>query len=339
MVSRRSALITVCLSVIVFLSSFVATGSGAAAYHSSSLVSLGAQQRFASLAQVEAAVTASRGISKLPSSVAAQLGAAAIDDDRDVTGVCFLPDADASSSKLSDCTYGNQKAGASKTVVIFGDSLANMWFPAIETLAIDHGFKVILLSEANCPVPTLTFFDTNINAPSTACNTWRAAEVKEIDSLKPERIYVASSGLGDEVVVNGKRSSSGDFSAWTAAFVRTIDAIRKSGAAITLIGNPPYIPLTAPNCLAAHLTSVQSCGSTYAQAFADSRPDVEQTAAKEVHISFVNSTELFCSPPRCSVVINNMVVYRDPVHATATYVKYLTGALGTLLHWPAIKAS
>ncbi|HEY5272544.1 MAG TPA: hypothetical protein VIJ34_04830, partial [Acidimicrobiales bacterium] len=79
MVSRRSALITVCLSVIVFLSSFVATGSGAAAYHSSSLGSLGAQQRFASLAQVEAVVTASRGISKLPSSVAAQLGAAAID--------------------------------------------------------------------------------------------------------------------------------------------------------------------------------------------------------------------------------------------------------------------
>jgi hypothetical protein len=333
MLSRRFSLAAASIGFALALCCDFSSGAGGAG----TAQAFSKQQSFATVAQVEAAVTASRSITKLPASVASSLGNVSIDDDRDVTGVCFMADSDASASPLKECTYGNTKS--TNTVVLFGDSLANMWFPAIQTLATDHGFKLVLISEANCPLPSITFYDQNVAAPQTACNTWRKDEIKAIKLLKPRRIYLASSGLGDEIAVNGRGTYNGVASAWTAGFVKTVDELKATGAKITMIGIPPYVSITAPNCLAVHSSNIQLCDASYAEAENQSNTVPEQAAAEKAGVPYVPVTELYCSPPRCTVVIHNTVVYRDPDHTTATYVKYLTGALGTLLQWPATSSS
>ena len=50
-----------------------------------------------------------------------------------------------------DCTYGDRSS--SKTIVLYGDSHAAQWFPALEKIANENGFKLVSLTKSACPAP------------------------------------------------------------------------------------------------------------------------------------------------------------------------------------------
>jgi peptidoglycan/LPS O-acetylase OafA/YrhL len=50
-----------------------------------------------------------------------------------------------------DCTYGDKSSD--KTIVLYGDSHAAQWFPALEKLANENGFKLVSLTKSACPAP------------------------------------------------------------------------------------------------------------------------------------------------------------------------------------------
>ena len=52
-------------------------------------------------------------------------------------------------TKSGYCTYGNKSSN--KTIVLYGDSHAAQWFPALEKLATARGFKLVSLTKSACP--------------------------------------------------------------------------------------------------------------------------------------------------------------------------------------------
>ena len=52
-------------------------------------------------------------------------------------------------TKSALCTYGSKKAA--KTIILYGDSHAAQWFPALEKLAQEKGFRLISLTKSACP--------------------------------------------------------------------------------------------------------------------------------------------------------------------------------------------
>ena len=52
--------------------------------------------------------------------------------------------------------YGDLTAPPSKTVVLFGDSHALMWFPALDNLAKQYGWHLIAQAKATCPPINIT---------------------------------------------------------------------------------------------------------------------------------------------------------------------------------------
>ena len=49
------------------------------------------------------------------------------------------------------CTYGD--VNSQRTIVLYGDSHAAQWFPALERIAIDNGLKLVSLTKSACPAP------------------------------------------------------------------------------------------------------------------------------------------------------------------------------------------
>jgi hypothetical protein len=58
--------------------------------------------------------------------------------------------------------------------------------------------------------------------------------------------------------------------------------------------------------------------------------DAEAAAATNQHATYISATPWFCSDV-CTAVVGNMIVYTDTQHSTATYIRYLAGALDEAL--------
>ena len=66
-----------------------------------------------------------------------------------------------SATKSPACVFGD--ITSSKSVVLFGDSHASQWFPALERIARDNHWKLISFTKSACPVPSLDrLFDRKI---------------------------------------------------------------------------------------------------------------------------------------------------------------------------------
>ena len=52
-------------------------------------------------------------------------------------------------TKSGECIYGDK--GSKKSIVLYGDSHAAQWFPALEELAIERGYKLVSLTKSACP--------------------------------------------------------------------------------------------------------------------------------------------------------------------------------------------
>lgn len=88
-----------------------------------------------------------------------------------------------------ECTFGDLTSN--KTVVLYGDSHAVQWFPALEMLANKKGFRLITLTKSACP--SIAVIRESVGAfQMSNCLAWREGAIKRIQELKPDLIILAS---------------------------------------------------------------------------------------------------------------------------------------------------
>ena len=69
-------------------------------------------------------------------------------------------------------SYGAPAKTAKKTVVLYGDSHANMWLPAFEPIARAHHWKLVLFTKPGCPPED--YDGRSSSRRSTRGRTWSA---------------------------------------------------------------------------------------------------------------------------------------------------------------------
>jgi len=229
------------------------------------------------------------------------------------------------------CTWGNPSA--SKTVVLFGDSHVMMWVSAIEPEVLAAGEKLQVISNAGCPVATLTPYVNGANPGyNSACSTWRSTTISQLNAMKPAAIIMAERTT-DLYSSPNTFTTDNEISTGLAT---TFSALAPSGAKLALIGdNPAYAPAgTWPGvCLGAHPTAIQTCATKTnpTDPTAKNHLSAEQSAAAQARIPFVDPTPWLCHQGICPAVVNNLIVYQDWSHITATYAYYLSGVMKTAI--------
>ena len=269
-------------------------------------------------------VASASRIKQVPTDITPALTAAPTDfEDLTADGRCAKG---TTAPELGKCVHGDPTGD--KLAVLYGDSHAGMWLTALDAAATRAHWRLILMSHAGCPAPVLTYVDEKGKVKAD-CATFRKAAAARVQTLKPDLLVATSASPGQRIEGNRVASSAEWQTAWAAA----LKDLRVPGEKQVLLGDMPVLTKVNPDCLAAHMSSVQSCSAPRETALQGVQLKAEARAAKAIGARYVNVIPWFCSKV-CSPVIGDTGVYRNQFHTTAAFGRLVSGPLGRALDWP-----
>jgi peptidoglycan/LPS O-acetylase OafA/YrhL len=273
-------------------------------------------------ADVRAVVRDSTKIRKLPADLVPSLGGASYDWGGPPPP-CWPS---IGQTSIPACVFGDQTA--SRTMVLYGDSHAAMWFRAMNLIGADSHWKLIYLGKGDCPADSLPYGNPSGIGRSggtyAQCNAWHQFAINRIRKLHPDLVVIT------QEVRSKPDGQSYSRQQWQEGLEKTISLLGVPAKRIVILGNVPLLPKSPPECLSLHPDDVQAC-SGVPPVFEDGSNKGEEAAAAHSGARYVNVTDWFCAT-RCSPVIGKYQVYFDDFHITATYSLYLERVLGDALH-------
>jgi hypothetical protein len=277
----------------------------------------------ATTAQVLQAVTAAASAEKVPSDLQPPLADSPNDQSyNELNSAKCAPDPP--TVKMGPCLFGD--TSGKRTMVLFGDSHAMMWFAGFDTLAKRRHWRLAYLGKSGCGAPALTFFDSTRTRPFKECDEWKPYAIGRIRKLHPALIVVTSEFLTPE---DAHRKQFSD-SQWTTGLTKTLRLLTMPGAKRVVLGDIPYLPQSAPDCLAAHMSDMSTCSAPASEAVKSDHAAAEKKAAAATGTAYISVVPWFCTK-QCMPVIDKTVVYFDEAHISRTYAIYLSGALESAL--------
>ncbi len=223
------------------------------------------------------------------------------------------------------CVSGDLQAN--RTVVLYGDSHAGMWFDAMSLAGNLYGWKLVDLGKGDCPANDLPYENPSgwgrSGALFTACKQWHQFAMQRIRSLHPDLVAITEEFRF--------RPGGAPYSprAWRAGLARTIGELGVPKAHVAILGNMPILPHSPPGCLSRHPTEIQLCSAPLPE-YLTEYLDAERKAASDAGSHYVNVIPWFCSDI-CTPVIGRYLPYWDKLHVALPYSMYLTKVLAQSL--------
>lgn len=219
--------------------------------------------------------------------------------------------------------------GEGDTVLLVGDSHAAQWYPTLQQLSAERGFRLVSMTKSSCPVIDLEIELSGKDKPYTECAAWNDEIQKYIRENPPELVVTTSL---ERYQVVGRVSNDED--ALASGFRSSWDTIGRSEVPVLVLADTPYMASNVPDCIAANSSNPQECATDRTTAFLDhgvlSR--AEQSAQG---VTYVDLNSRICPGDQCEPIIGGVLVYRDAHHLSATYARTLAedfeNAVGDLL--------
>jgi peptidoglycan/LPS O-acetylase OafA/YrhL len=277
-------------------------------------------------AQVVAAVEASASEKAVPANLEPSLSGASASEAAPMVDGCL---GSYTSTTVENCRFG---AVASRSIVLFGDSHATMWFPSVDSFANAHGYRLYVWTKAACPPVAIALFSPVLDRTWTECEQWYANAMAQIAATRPSLVVLGIAPNYDaayHVVQNGP--------AWQSGLASTISRIRQGGSRALVIGSAPSPFTNVPDCLSAHIDDTAACGfgpagrriSGGGLVGIDQAGDAAEAAtARAGGAVYADVAPWFCTGSVCDVVVQNLLVYRDNSHITVPYADYLAPLVG-----------
>ena len=195
-------------------------------------------------------------------------------------------------NESGECTYGD--LNSSTTIVLYGDSHAAQWFPALLELANERNFKLVSLTKSACPSVDVPRADQGAYK-NIDCETWRDKSVARIKQIRPAAVILSSFQY-----FTPPRGYPDENKWWKDGQKRLLTSLRGSSDHLIYISDTPRPKRDIPNCLASR--DVKSCDTT------------EPTPVKVIKgFETIDPAPWLCSK-YCPAIQDGYVVYRDASH-------------------------
>jgi peptidoglycan/LPS O-acetylase OafA/YrhL len=267
--------------------------------------------------QVQAAVARSVPVNTVPANLTPTIPDAAGDEPPVFVDGCMDSYLD---SNLEPCQFGDQ--AASSSVVLFGDSHAGMWFPAVDDAANQLGLRLYTWTKATCPPLQLPIFSPVLGRNFVECDQWRQNVLGQIAQVHPSLVILGVARHYTDIY---------GFTPYSPQWLQGLDAmvtdIRRLGPQVLVIGPVPKPPFVVPDCLSIHLTSATACTTPLSVGINDPGMASEEATVTRAGGLYLDVQPWFCTSTTCAGMVDNLLVYRDDNHITATYAAYLGPAV------------
>ena len=203
---------------------------------------------------------------------------------------------------------------AAKTLVVFGDSFAQQWMPAVLAMAERDGWVVVpLVNGSGCAASTWKGY-----AQRPWCAKWYRWAVGQAKLLHP-----------DVTLVAGEWASDTPPSAATGAEA-LIASAKTFSRTVIVLGVAPLQSKQPVDCLLHRGATTKSCTTIIPSSEAAPNDTVIAAYTKRNHVPFISPLGWFCARPTtaspaywCPLVINRTITRLDVGHVSASYVNEL----------------
>jgi peptidoglycan/LPS O-acetylase OafA/YrhL len=247
---------------------------------------------------------------KLPKDVQPSLAAARNDKEQLWVDGCL--GFESATSPSSKCTFGDPSA--SFTIALVGDSHASDLFPALNAVAKGVGARLVPLVKVACPFIDMRIVDPILKREYTECATWNRAVIARLASLRPDLTIVAMSHW-----IYPVRSADNNVTAIGTAIGRMLGRLEGQ---VLLMVDTPHSSYDVPACLSSHLGNIDACATPRRLALSG-HGAIERVAATAADVPTLDLAPAICPADPCPAVIDDMIVFRDSHHLTATFAAAL----------------
>ena len=227
------------------------------------------------------------------------------------------------------CVYGDTQSKTS--VVLFGDSHAAAWFPALNLIGQQQHWRLVDLSKAGCPPAEVNVeFSGSLY---TNCTQWRRNAMNQIAALHPALVITTWARYIDEPEARAQAGVPGGYGGvWDNGVMAIFKFLKRNAAHVLFISDTPTLTQWAPDCVSGHLSDVRPCMTSRNASVRFSGIKAQELAlAKRVGIPRFDPASLFCTPTVCPVIVGNIIMYRDNEHMTPQWSDFIAPVLADTL--------
>ena len=221
-------------------------------------------------------------------------------------------------SKPHPCTFGGDGL---PRVVLFGDSHAGQWQPALAEVARREGFQLVTQTKSSCR--SMLERQPGDQARDRACTAWRTAVLADLTANPPAAVILADfygAQIGDATTASAL---------WSTGLRNTVAAIPEQTIIIVLADTPDLGTSPVP-CLSRHLENTASCAPLATDVLTSVGRTTIEASIGSTRATYLDLTDHLCTES-CPPIIGNTLVYRDANHLTATFSAQLAGPLDRAL--------
>lgn len=225
----------------------------------------------------------------------------------------------------SGCQFG--KLDSPRTVVLFGDSHAGHWFPALKKAAEVEGFRLVTITKSACPSVQLPITGHPDIKGAFNCDKFQLGGLERIRELKPQRVVISNSERGYRDFPGVGREYDKQ---WSAGLEALLDGL-PAGSEPVIIGDNPSWQQSPNSCVSKHLRDPDSCAVNRADSYSPALQAAERSAVAARGGSFVDTVNLLCDETACPAVYHSVLLSRDGNHVTTTAARALAAPIAAAL--------
>jgi len=219
------------------------------------------------------------------------------------------------------CVYGN--AQSSTTVVLFGDSHALHFFPAMRWVAERRGWRLISLTKSGCPPADVDIYYRPERRLYTECAAWREAILRRIEVEEKPALVVTSGRVNTGAMKHGKLLGRAQgLDALARGYARAVKRLVADGADVVAIRDVPQPPGNIPKCVAKEMHHLRRCAFPKRSALPHDAP-IRAALRRVDGVRQIDPAKKLCVGRLCPAVTDDMIVYRNAGHLTATFAATL----------------
>lgn len=214
------------------------------------------------------------------------------------------------------CQFG--VADGAVTVALVGDSHAAQWFPALEAIARERGWRLLPFTKDSCIFLDMRIASLHLEREYTECALWRERVVVALQRARPDLVVVSSSRWVHPVLTADKVTQL-----QADAMVRLL---KRLPSRVAIIADTPLNDEDIPACLSRADRTASDCATPRAYALTGHLAR-DGDVAEALGATLIDPSVWLCGPVVCPAIIDWTIVYRDDHHLTATIVRRLAPLL------------
>jgi hypothetical protein len=220
--------------------------------------------------------------------------------------------------EVKPCSFGDPTA--TQSVVVLGDSHAAQWFSVFESIAARRGWRLVPMVKSACAMVDAEFYYSLLGRMYSECGQWRQNAIRKIREMRPLLTVVAYSegyAFTDEQWREGISSVMGD--------------LAQASQNVLFLRDTPSADFDVPTCLARRLwrpAFIPASSCEFSQPPASAVFEIQSRVARQYkNIEVLDMTADICPDGICKPERENLIVYRDSNHLTASFLNTLEGVL------------